>query len=249
MGQYAAGIQLWGVRTDVANSTPYMFGAAQEVSFDISGSLKELFGQNKFPVAVLPTTMKVTGKLKNAQIQSAIWNDFLLGGTRTNPAQLKVAAEEATGVIPATPWRLTVANSATWVDDLGVIKLSVNGDRVVLRKSGTTPNAGQYLAVGSGVYEFNVAEQGFNVLISYTYTVTSSGNKILVANSVMGSAPIFQLVYSCLFNAQQANFKWHACTANKLSFATKNDDWMIPELDFACFADSSDQLVTISTVG
>jgi hypothetical protein len=53
---------LIGTQLNVANPTPINFGLVQKVSVDTSVSVKELYGQYAFPVAVGSGTRKVTCK-------------------------------------------------------------------------------------------------------------------------------------------------------------------------------------------
>ena len=53
---------LIGTQLNVANPTPINFGLVQKVSVDTSVSVKELYGQFAFPVAVGSGTRKVTCK-------------------------------------------------------------------------------------------------------------------------------------------------------------------------------------------
>ena len=53
---------LIGTQLNVPNPTPINFGLVQKVSVDTSVSVKELYGQFAFPVAVGSGTRKVTCK-------------------------------------------------------------------------------------------------------------------------------------------------------------------------------------------
>ena len=53
---------LIGTQLNVPNPTPINFGLVQKVSVDTSVSVKELYGQYAFPVAVGSGTRKVTCK-------------------------------------------------------------------------------------------------------------------------------------------------------------------------------------------
>ena len=58
---------LIGTQLNVANPTPINFGLVQKVSVDTSVSVKELYGQYAFPVAVGSGTRKVTCKASLAR--------------------------------------------------------------------------------------------------------------------------------------------------------------------------------------
>ena len=61
--------------------TPVSFGILQEFSIDFSGSIKELFGQYRLPVAAAPGTMKVSCKAKAARFTAAMFNLAFRGNT------------------------------------------------------------------------------------------------------------------------------------------------------------------------
>src|SRR3954447_23525513 len=113
MTAYAFGSgTLIGVRTDLANQTPAVFGVVQDVQIDFSFSLKELVGQYQAPVAIGRGAMKITGKAKLARIYATTYNTLFFGQTQATAALLQ-AVNEA-GTIPGTPYQVTVTNSATW---------------------------------------------------------------------------------------------------------------------------------------
>jgi hypothetical protein len=146
-----------------ANSTPVQFGTLQDVSLDVSRTLKELYGQGQFPVAIGAAQMKITGKAKFAQVNGRLYNDLFYGGT-TSVGQTLMAYNEA-GTVPAsTTYIVTVVNSATWVEDQGVL-YSATG--LPFKKVASAPTLGQY-SVAAGVYTFAAADASAPVLISYT---------------------------------------------------------------------------------
>lgn len=71
-----------------------------------------------------------------------------------------VTSDEA--VVPADPWQITVTN--TWLSDVGV---TVDG--VALAKVTGSPGSGEYSVSTSGVYTFNVAQEGGAAVILYSY--------------------------------------------------------------------------------
>jgi hypothetical protein len=97
---------LWGVRTDIANPTPIRFGTLQEVQIDFQGEVKELYGQNQFPVDVARGKHKIMGKAKMAEINSLTFNELYFGQTRQT-GQLQFAQGES-----LTPALVTAATSA-----------------------------------------------------------------------------------------------------------------------------------------
>lgn len=237
---------LWGTRSDVANSTPVKFGALQSVDMEFTASAKQLYGQNQFPLAVARGTGKITGKAKLGQIQARTFADLFFG-TSLVTGQVTTANGES-GVIPSTPFQLTASNGATFVADLGVIN-SATG--IPLTKVSSAPATGQYsVNTTGGVYTFAAADVGNTVSISYTYSVSASGQKLVFSNPQLGIQPTFscalETVYTAPGGLKKAVLNLNACISNKLSFPTKLEDFTIPEFDFECFADSAGNIFTWS---
>jgi hypothetical protein len=101
------------------------------------------------------------------------------------------------------------------------------------------PNAGQYAVSSTGLYSFAAADAGAAVLLSYSYTVTGSGSRIAIGNPMMGNTPVFQAVFNEQFNGKQLTLQLNACVASKLSLPTKQDDWLVADLDFQAQADAA----------
>ena len=75
---------LWGFPVGgnvAANPTPKKFGTLQDVSLDISGDVKQLYGQKQFPEAVARGKCKITGKAKFASVNGKQLNDLFFGQT------------------------------------------------------------------------------------------------------------------------------------------------------------------------
>lgn len=231
---------LWGIPVSDADGsaitvpTPVKFGTLQNVSFDISYDEKQLHGQNQFPVDVARGKGKLTLKAAFAQISGTLFNSLFFGQTLS--AGIQAVHDDTTGVdIPDTPYTLTVTppSSGTWLEDLGVVSAS----GLSLTRVASSPATGQY-SVTDGAYLFAAADKGATVYISYRYTATgASSKKITVLNKRMGAAPRFKAVLDTTYNGKKAELVFPACTASKLSMATKQDDYMIPEMDFSAYAD------------
>jgi len=241
MPQYSFGSgTLIGVNT-TANSTPVNFGGLQDVTLDFSFNLKELHGQYQFPLAVGRGTGKITGQAKFAQVNGLILNSLFFGLSST-VGQLQTAFHEA-GTVPGTPYQITVANAATFVTDYGVIN-SLTG--IPLTKVASAPTTGQYSVSNVGVYTFAAADTTLAMLISYTYTTSASGNKTIISNQLLGTAPTFKIALYETYNSKALTIELNQCIAAKLNFATKLEDFTIPGFDFSAFADASGNLGTIS---
>lgn len=235
---------LFGYRTDVATPQPIQFGALQDVTVDINFNVKELFGQNQFPVAVARSTGKITGKAKMGRIQAAAFNELFFGQTLAS-GQKVTAVNEGPTPIPTTPFTITVANGTTWVEDLGVFDATTGQP---FTRVSTAPAAGQYSVAAGGVYTFAAADNtaARKVNISYTYTIAATGQKMTVTNQVLGSAPQFKAVLFETYQGNKLQLELFACISTKLSIPTKMEDFVIPELDFSAFADSSGNVLSLS---
>ena len=243
---------LWGERTDVTGSGigPRQFGVLQDVQIDFDWTDKELYGQYQFPVAIARGQGKISGKAKFAQILGLLYSDIFFG-LSTATGQFAVAQYEAQTVPAVTPFTVTIANAASFNDDLGVT-YAATGKRF---NRVTTPSAaGQYsVNFASGVYTFSAADANAAVLVSYTYNVTTSGNKLTLTNQLMGTTPVFKATFYQAVSPGSnppapLALRLNACTAAKLTLPTKIDDWTIHELDFMAFADASGTIGYLSTV-
>lgn len=235
---FGAGI-IWGSATSdasgnaIANPTPVQIGVCQEIMIDISFDTKQLYGQLQLPVAIGRGKGKIGLKIKAAQVNGLLFNSLLFGQTLTTGTLSDVY--DVTGVTVATTITPTVPSSGTWTVDLGV--RDANG--VPYTRVASAPATGQY-SVAAGVYTFAAADVGKQVFISYQYTATSTvAKKSNLINLPMGYAPAFRADVLMPFNGKSMIFTFPNCIANKLSMASKLDDFMIPEIDADVFADNA----------
>lgn len=248
MAQFSFGAgTLWGIPTAdysgtaITNPTPVQFGTMQGGSLDISFDVKELYGNKQFPVAIGRGKGKITGKANFAQLNGSLINSLFFGQTLASGI-LSNYFDTTGAVIPATPFSITLTppSSGTWSVDLGVI----DSNGLAMTRVASSPTAGQY-SVSAGVYTFAAADTGKTVFINYQYTATStSAVKSTIQNVQMGYAPTFRADLSVPFQGKSLIFTLPNCISTKLSFATKLDDFSIPEFDFSAFADSSGNVLT-----
>ncbi|HVI52914.1 MAG TPA: hypothetical protein VM661_17025 [Candidatus Sulfotelmatobacter sp.] len=235
---------LWGVRSDTANATPIKFGTLHDVNLEFSATAKQLFGQYQFPVAVARGTSKITGKAKFAQVQGRAFAELFFGSALQS-GQVTTANAEAASVPAAAPYTASVIHAADFVQDLGVVNAATG---LPFTKVASSPAQGEYVTA-DGVYGFNVVDAGAGLLISYGYSA-SSGQKMVVSNQLLGVQPVFQVAletnYSAPGGLKKAVLTLNACVSNKLAFATKQDDFSIPEMDFEAFADAANNVLTWS---
>jgi hypothetical protein len=216
--------------------TPINFGLAQEVSLNIASSTKALYGQYNFPVAIGSGTRKMTGKAKLARVSGLALGSLFFGVAPT-PGATQTQFGEAASVPASSPYAYTPTFHADFVADQGVVYAAT---ALPLKFVAANPAAGQYTLAG-GVYTFAAADAGAAVLISYAYAVAGSGQSVAVNAQLIGPSATFS---ANLFAADPTTGKpfsllLYNCVADKLALGTKLEDFMIPELDFACFANSA----------
>jgi hypothetical protein len=221
------------------NPTPMKVGTLQDVSVDISFSIKELYGKNSFSVANRRGKGKIECKAKFANITAKLLNDAMFGQTIAATQIVPVIDELSTPITHV----VTVTGSATFLTDLGVID-TTTGQNMILVASG--PVAGQY-SVAAGVYTFASAFAN-PVKISYTKSSTS-GQAFTVPNMPMGASPLFMAVFNEIDapTGNQVTMTLNSCVASKFSLASKQEDFMIPEFDFTAFADASGNVFTFES--
>jgi hypothetical protein len=213
------------------NPTPMKIGTLQDVSIDISFSIKELYGKNSFSVANRRGKGKIECKAKFANITAKLLNDAMFGQTIAATQIIPVIDELDT----PTAHVVTVTGSATFLADLGVID-TVTGQSMI---AVATPTASNQYSVAAGVYTFNT---GFTDPVKISYEKSStSGQAFTVPNVPMGASPLFQAVFNEIDapTGNQMTITLTSCVASKLSLASKQEDFMIPEFDFTAFADAS----------
>jgi hypothetical protein len=218
------------------NPTPYKFGVLQEAMVDFKGDLKKLFGQYQFPVAT------ARGKLEcNIKGKLAVFDINMLN-------QLYFSQSQASGYfLIADPEVFTISAGAAGpvshipiVEDWGV-QNGLTGQQFTY--SGTNaPSAGQYqVNLSSGSYTFNVADNGTQVKISYTYSV-NAGSTITLANQLMGYAPELTMFLYNRFRNKYLAVQLNDVTLGSISIPTKLEDFWIMDFDGAANADATNTL-------
>lgn len=228
MAQYNFGIGSLTFIPSGANPTPVMIGVLNDVSIDVSYDLKELRGSYQAAVDVARGPLKITGKAKNAAISGAALLAALGGATSTTGSKVGITGEA--GVIPTTPFIITVANGATFYEDLGVVDLTTGKQ---MARAATATGTGIYsVNTTTGAYTFNTADASHNVSINYAYTAAAVGKTVSLNNQVMGASTPF--VLACYNNYANRGFGWRfpAVHIPKLSLALKAEAYTDEDLDF-----------------
>jgi hypothetical protein len=236
MSQYAFGSGvLFGRSNDNSPATPVRFGGLQGVSIDFAFTLKELYGQYQFPIALGRGTGKITGKADMAQLNAQVYNDLFFGYANVSTGSQPISVAEAQTV--ANTVNVT-HNGANYLRDLGVVLAS---DNTVFTRQNTPITANGTYAVNesNGLYTFNSGQANANVLISYEWTDAANGKTISLTNQLLGNAPTFLAAFQTTFRSKSLTLVLNACMSSKLSLPSKLEDFEIPSFDWQSFADDS----------
>lgn len=226
-----------------ATPAPVNIGYAQEFSIDFTATNKELFGQYKFPLAVGQGTIKATGKVKAAVVSGLAWNaaffgqSFVSGGWGWNIDEAHTLA--------ATTQQVT--NFTGFDVDLGVRYAASN--LPLQRVAAGSETGGAYsVSTTIGRYTFVAADET-GLLFTYTNTNTT-GQTLQVKNQLIGATPVFQIDYYNNLNQPTAKpfaARFYSCIGSKLSWATKLEDFAMPEIDFGFFANAAGNVMGMVT--
>lgn len=242
-------------RTDITIPSPVNVGFVQEFSIDATGVIKELFGQNQWPLAVARGTIKGTGKFKSAVISGLAWSALFYGNAESTTNQIAWNVGSTFTLSTASAAAIQVGSSLTFDADLGITYVS-NG-LPFQRVSTGTEVAGKYSVASTqpGLYTFSAADTtggpagGTPIKITYTNTTTVGGN-LTVTNQLIGSTPTFQLDYYTNFNQPTSKpfvVRIFSCVAAKHMMAFKLEDFMIPEFDFSLFANAAGNVYSMTS--
>lgn len=229
--------------TTVAGASPLKIAALQDVSIDFSADIKMLHGQNQFPLDVARGKAKIEGKAASGNVDVLAFNQFYFGETPATGQTLRSINEA--GTIPATPFQITAAQTATFTQDLGVFAADTG---LPLTQVASSPNTGEYSVDASGVYTFAAADEGDDVLLNYLYT-DASGNTVTITNQLMGNTPKFKMVLSQIYDSKTFTMVLYSCVAEKLSLPLKQDDYTISDFTFQAQANAAGLVGYVTTTG
>src|SRR5258707_6127676 len=185
-------------RTDITIPSPVNVGFVQEFSIDATGTIKELFGQNQWPLAVARGTIKGTGKFKSAVISGLAWSAMFYGNAETTSSQIAWNIGTTTTLSTASTAAVQIGSSLTFDADLGITY--ANTGLPFQRVSTGLEATGKY-SVGSttpGLYNFATGDTplgaagGTFVKIAYPNT-TSVGANLTGPNRLIGEGRTFHL--------------------------------------------------------
>lgn len=212
--------------------TPISVATLQGVDIDISASTKELMGANQYAEATARTGGKITGKVQSGRFDHRIVTELFFGAMADDVSTgLVVPVDRLPVIVPDGV--LVVAENGEFDMDLGVV-LEATG-QAFRRSFEAELQAGEYAVDETeGSYRFAAADAGKKVLLSYLMVDTTRGQTTIITNPLMGEAPTFELVS---FDAKGLFLQLYACQFSKLSLQRKNEDFLIPNLEFSAVAD------------
>jgi hypothetical protein len=224
---------------NLANPTPARALVPQSQSVDFKRKVESLFGERQLAVAVGSGQMEVTGKVEYSASQARIISDILFGVSGASGSYAEADKESGT-VAATTPFIITVSNSATWLFDLGVFN-AVSG-AIYARVASGSEVVGKSYSVAAGVYTFAAGDEGVNMLISYAYTVTASGEQVTLSNELQGQTGAFQAVHVLPWGAAQDMFVFYNCTASSGGLSAKQSGFVNSMLEYTASTNSNDEL-------
>jgi hypothetical protein len=233
--QFGAGVLIGFTST----GTPVQFGALQEVSIGFEGSVKELFGQYQFPMAIGRGTSKVTGNAKFADFNANALGSLYFNETPVT-GQTLMELNEAHYASTTT-----VTYADHFVNDYGVLNATTGLPFVKFASASGVPSGYYYPSTTTGEYTFNASDSAIPVKISYTRT-TTGGQTITINNQLLGVAPTFQVHLHRSLNSKVYGVTLYKCTSSKLTVPTKLEDFGIAEFDFGAFVNDSGVLGIMS---
>lgn len=194
------------------NQTPQQIGICSDISVDFSQEKILVYGQKKVAVDSYDGKLEIKGSLKMMQWGAATYAALVSGATTTTGSKVGIMDEQFT--IPTTPFQATVANGATFYEDLGVLNVTTGLAMVVVASAPTT---GQYMYSAAGLYTFAAADTGNVVRISYSYTAAAVGKTTTYVNALMNQST--QYILSC-FNTngtKKYGYRFPAVVFDKFS--------------------------------
>lgn len=240
MRHFGSGV-LWGTPLQdalgnaYATPTPFQFGILQEVGFDASFDEKFLYGSGSFPVDMGRGKGKIGLKAKFGNINALPFASAFFGLPAS--AGLITDFNDQNGVVvTAAPVVVAPGAGNTFFANLGV-RSDANGTPMI--RVAANPATGQYTTDGNGSYSFAAADVGKVVYIDYQHTTASAGQTIDVKSQPMGLTPTFRLDLSMQRNGKVLTLSFPRVVASKLAMSTKQEDFLIPELDMSALADDS----------
>lgn len=215
------------------NPTPVELAALQDCDVEFSWQVKALRGRYIFPVDQAVSDGKVSikakyGLLSNAQISGMVAQSISVGRKRIQLAEA--------GTVPAsTPYTVTVANSANFVQDWGVTYASSG---LALTPVASSPTQGQY-SVAAGVYTFAAADASAAVLINYEWNDASTGSTVPINNELQGFGAVMEAFLTVPYKSDAKSLRLFSVIPTKMTRPTKQGDYVIGDFEGDAYANAA----------
>jgi hypothetical protein len=220
-----------------APTYPQFIGTIQNADVEFSRTNKELRGQNQLPDDVAPGDEKITFKSEFGRIDVDVYNNVMFGETIATGVTAFSNIEQHS--VPAnTPYTVTITppNTGVFAADYGVMYL--NG-LVPLKAVGTAPAAvGTYeVNLATGVYTFYSGDASAQVVISYSYTLTT-GRTLTHINHLQGYGPYFELLLGMPYQGTNM-LRLRRCRCSKTGAPLKRSDYMLSAFEGDAYPDAT----------
>jgi len=206
-----------------ANPTPIPFGLLKSAEANIKQAKVVTRGNKKAPVDVGDGDQDITIKAAYGEFRASALAMVTAGATTATGSKLASIAERWT--VPTTPFQVTVAQSATFSEDAGVLDVTAGK---WLTRVASAPATGQY-SVAAGVYTFAAADTGHVVGITYGYTSASVGQTTTFMNQVQGPSTGYMTRLYNVFTIggvlKPVGFEFPLVHWSSLTLALKTGDW------------------------
>lgn len=214
------------------------FGVIRSLSVDFGVEVAELRGENFYVEEVARKTVAVSGKVAFAKLTPELILSAVPGTAKTT-GSYHLASE--TSAVPATPFQITVTNSAKYASTLEV-KDNTAGYRML--EVASAPAAGEY-SVSAGVYTFNTADSTHSVTITYDYTETTGVT--VTGTNAMAEAPSTYYSLRAYNTTKGKTFGIHLprVVIPGLSLPLSQQDFAAFEFSFTAMPDASGILFKI----
>ena len=131
----------------------------------------------------------------------------------------------------------TVNNSSLFTADLG---LAYASSGLFLQPVASGPVQGQY-SVSAGVYTLASADDGVEVLAAYAYSSVTGMTESII-QQVQGQVGVYGFRYQGQYAGRKIGLYLPNCVSSKFTLPTKQQDFILSEIDFEAFANPAGQV-------
>lgn len=222
---------------------PIKVGALENINLTMERDLVINHGQFQQPIRALNGHGTIEGVARGAKLDGRVLTELYFGQAATAGA-IKVKLAQAF-TVPATPFEVPATPpSGTFYTDLGV-----TSSGAALVKVDSAPASGEYsVNPATGVYTFNVAQQGVAVQISFAYQV-STGYSLDLTNPLTQLAPTFGVMLMNKYSCEQSNIWLPRCASSQFGLEGRLEEYGITDFKFTVIADPSSRRVGIFSYG